>query len=481
MISFDKIKKSTRPVAAAVTAAAMALCGSAFAGCTAKEAAEPEVSKAPVLLSGVELDLQNTIFDDFVGGINSDLWYIGKQAWGNNNGGVIPENVGYTDEGVLVFTGRGGHYAAQEVSGVGPVKDGSLTGGALISRFLTGPGRDEVKMKVLPRLGACTALWVYAYDASGENGPENHEIDIELPGGKTKGTQSFNSVLNTNYITEEFNISQDVDLTANRGSDSLYSVSDGEWHTFGFDWYTDPGKVVYYVDGIVTTVSDQFVPSLQTRLWLGVWFPNSAGFVGTADFEEDYLQVDWLRYTPFKDQPCKEFLPAVNSSQVAALSEYPSAPSAYEEADKISNGDFEHALAKEENGWSLTQIARPDAPAVETECRIEAGVGRDGSCGAMVKDRGVLGQNIDCVYDGFTYELSFDSKCLSAEGKGYLRISYRSEVGTLKSETVNLSGGEWKTNTVSLTAPDGCTKVRLEFYTEDGNTVFLDNIAMRRT
>ena len=58
MISFDKIKKSTRPVAAAVTAAAMALCGSAFAGCTAKEAAEPEVSKAPVLLSGVELDLQ---------------------------------------------------------------------------------------------------------------------------------------------------------------------------------------------------------------------------------------------------------------------------------------------------------------------------------------------------------------------------------------------------------------------------------------
>lgn len=80
------------------------------------------------MLSGVELDLQNTIFDDFVGGINSDLWYIGKQAWGNNNGGVIPENVGYTDEGVLVFTGRGGHYAAQEVSGRGS-RQGRLSDG----------------------------------------------------------------------------------------------------------------------------------------------------------------------------------------------------------------------------------------------------------------------------------------------------------------------------------------------------------------
>ena len=65
MISFDKIKKSTRPVAAAVTAAAMALCGSAFAGCTAKEAAEPEVSKAPVLLSGVGQELHNTLKDGF--------------------------------------------------------------------------------------------------------------------------------------------------------------------------------------------------------------------------------------------------------------------------------------------------------------------------------------------------------------------------------------------------------------------------------
>lgn len=457
----------------------VASCALSAAGCAEKQTeALPAVSGEIGLPAGVELDTENTVFDDFVGGVDSDLWYIGKQAWGSGNGGVIPENVGYTDEGVLVFTGRGAHYAAGEVSGAGSVKDGSMTGGAIISKFLTGPGRYETKLKVLPRLGACTAMWVYAYRMT-DAGAENHEIDIELPGGKTRGAHSFNAVLNTNYITETYNQSQDVDLAANRGTEGIYSLADGEWHTFGFDWYTNPERVVYYVDGVITAISDVFVPSLQTRLWLGVWFPNNSGFVGTAEFEKDYLEVDWIRYTPFKDQPCEEFTPPLSSSQTAALSEYPAAPSVYEKANKVSNGDFEYALTAKSSGWSCAQLPRADAPALEEECRIAAGAGKDGSVGAFVKDLGVLGQNIDSVYEGFSYLLTLDAKCGEGQ-RGYLQVLYRSEVNTLKTQTIEISGESWSEISASLVAPAGCTKIRLEFYTEEGNSMQLDNIAVRR-
>ena len=99
---------------------------------------------------------------------------------------------------MLVFSGNGGYYTSADVQGVGARKDGSLTGGALISKFVTGPGRYQVKMKVLPRLGACSAFWTYCDDTKGGN----HEIDIELPGGKDHSSViSFENVLNTNYIT----------------------------------------------------------------------------------------------------------------------------------------------------------------------------------------------------------------------------------------------------------------------------------------
>lgn len=56
------------------------------------------------LLDGIKLDYKNAFFDDFTNGVSKDNWYIGKQAWGGSNGGVIPENINYTDDGVLVIT-----------------------------------------------------------------------------------------------------------------------------------------------------------------------------------------------------------------------------------------------------------------------------------------------------------------------------------------------------------------------------------------
>ena len=104
------------------------------------------------LMEGVKLDYENVFFDDFSNGVNSEHWLIGDQAWGGSNGGVVPENVSYTDDGVLLLRGNGAFYQEGEIKGVGDVKDGRFTGAALISNFLTGPGRYEIKMKVLPRI-----------------------------------------------------------------------------------------------------------------------------------------------------------------------------------------------------------------------------------------------------------------------------------------------------------------------------------------
>ena len=145
--------------------------------CSNKKDIVIEKGSELTVLPGVEFDYDNSIFDDFSKGVNSDYWYIADQAWGGSNGGVIPENVSYTDDGILQLRGNGGYYQQGEVKGVGDVKDGRYTGAVLISKFLTGPGRYEVKMKVLPRLGACTAFWTFAYEFDQEL---NHEIDIEL-------------------------------------------------------------------------------------------------------------------------------------------------------------------------------------------------------------------------------------------------------------------------------------------------------------
>lgn len=47
-------------------------------------------------------------------------------------------------------------------------------GSALITRQTFGPGKFEVRMKVLPRLGQCTAFWTY-YSNGGKNA-RNHQI-----------------------------------------------------------------------------------------------------------------------------------------------------------------------------------------------------------------------------------------------------------------------------------------------------------------
>ena len=82
------------------TIGTLALIVTGCAGSAPKQYTEYLPGDKVETLDGVELDMDNAIFDDFTLGVDYDRWMIGSGAWGNGNGGVIPENVSYTEDGV---------------------------------------------------------------------------------------------------------------------------------------------------------------------------------------------------------------------------------------------------------------------------------------------------------------------------------------------------------------------------------------------
>ena len=421
------------------------------------------------LLDGIVLDYENAFFDDFSDGVKYENWYIAKQSWGGSNGGVIPENISFTDDGILRLKGNGGYYLEGEVKGVGDVKDGRYTGAALISNFLTGPGRYEIKMKVLPRIGACTAFWTYAYEFDNEL---NHEIDIELPGGNRSGNPTFANILNTNYIKESQSISQDTKVS-DILNEEIY-LNDGEWHVFGFDWYTSPEQIVYYIDGKVCATTDLFIPELQSRLWVGVWFPVTSAFVGSAEFESDYMEIDYVSYIPFKNQTTVAYTPVTNG--VANKNEYPTVPVTNEVVNKVANGTFEYVVSGKENrsGWKLEKYINEKQELSEV-CNISSDFGFENSKALFVKDNGVASQIIDAVYNGFAHKFSFKAK-----GYGTLTINYYSIDRTtpLKTYTLDIDSEDFYDYFIELVAPTNSQVMEIQFDTFENNYIIVDNVSL---
>ena len=437
-----------------------------------------EVGEDIALLNNVKIDEDKVVFDDFTGGVSYDNWIIANGFWGQGNGGVISDNVFFTEDGELLLRGNGLYYSKEDVKGVGTLKDGRNTGAALISRFLCGPGRYEIKMKPLGRKGACTAFWTFSNQHVEGKENDNHEIDIELPGGKTSGVISFKNLLNTNYITETYTHSQDVSTTV-VGKETF--LNDGEYHTFGFDWYTNPGYIVYYLDGKVTGVSDHFIPSLQTRLWLGVWFPNNAGFVGQSYFETDYMMVDWVKYLPFDES--QTYTPFNPSLTVSELPEklYPTTPTVVPEINLLANGDFEYIRKKDtidNYGWVYNKLNTEELP-VEDVCFPLDGIGYQGSAGACIKNGGYLTNDIDSVYEGFKYKLKFNAK--SDGDDSCVLVSYFDSLSNrpIKEEYHYINSKDYEYYEFDTVAPVNSYFMRLEIYNNTSGsktTMFVDNL-----
>lgn len=431
--------------------------------CFAVGCSSPEVRENPLTpQTPVELDYENAFFDDFTGGVSFDDWYICNAAWGVDNGGVIKENVSYTDDGVLVLTGNGNYYNGP-LKGVGQRTDGTKTGASLISKFIVGPGRYEIKMKPHPRLGTCSAMWTFAYDSNSND--NNHEIDIEMSGDFT-----YRHIYNTSWLSDMGGGTREFYVT------EVDPVNDGDWHVFGFDWYED--HIDYYIDGNFVQQGVAIIPYIQCRLWLGVWFPQ--GWGGDANFETDQMLVDWVKYIPFKDQKVKEFDPTPNT--YVGKADYPTHPTSLPVVNKLSNANFSMPVKNSVedysvNAWHAGLLASATTDDVTQLVDWGLGYGADGGTGAQVSGGGYLAQYVDAVYENYEYKLTFEAKTTGSGGRVRLMF-YPAQDNVLEVHDVTISGGDWTTYEITARAPINTDRLRIRIDSADGVTVNVTNMQL---
>ena len=260
-------------------------------------------------------------YDSFEGNrLDTGKWLIAEKNWGGTveengrsvdyNGGVIAENVTVRD-GTLILTGCGNQYegALRGINRDGTRReDGKRCGAAIATREYFASGSYEIRAKIAPELGCCSAMWTFEYeeDYSGDTVQiTNHEIDIEFPGRDAQDDFSLQHALCTTWVTEEDYKTASVPCGIQ---------ADGEYHTYRFDWHTgsstETPRVEYYFDGELCYTAYESIPTNAGRFWLGLWFPRY--WAGTPAFDTAEFVIDYAKITPFHesgDTPQNESYP----------------------------------------------------------------------------------------------------------------------------------------------------------------------------
>lgn len=310
----------------------------------------PTKSDPPALTSEV-------FFDDFSSGrLDPHRWLVSGKSWGGDNGGVSPLNVQLVhdvDDGeeiIALRLGANGDFYEGPIENAGRK---TRVGAAIATRDYYASGRYEVRARIAPEQGVCTAFWPFHYidyqpaqDAYWHepNPRRNTEIDWEFPtdlhGNEAEAAEygidpdafSFTNARSNSWggqfggeggehkgrkvILDESG--EVIDLAV----DALY----GEYHTFTIEWHSgaDNGKetierlagsigsVRWYIDGILIDELDDVafgqgnVPFRGARFWLGTWFPaagygDATGWTGDPLFETTEAHIAWVRITPFNE------------------------------------------------------------------------------------------------------------------------------------------------------------------------------------
>ncbi|MBQ6135827.1 MAG: tyrosine-protein phosphatase [Kiritimatiellae bacterium] len=344
------------------------------------------------------------------GAIDQSEWKLANCNWGGKdrdgadyNGGVVPENVRF-ESGKAYLSARGNRYTG-DVRGVGKkglrLNSGVRSGACLVSKKRFHFGRYEVRMKIAPVMGCCTAMWTFRY-AETDTGILNHEIDIELPGRPEKPFEGidFDHALCNTWIGEE-------EERSTIGYTKLpRRLDDGEFHDFRFDWHYD--RVDYYVDGEKVRTNRSHVPNMPGEFWVGVWFPR--GWAGTPDFDTAEAVVEDFRFTPFDEESSGALEATVPDAGESVplrnkfCSDWLGKPAAARCAD-LENDDFRHEMFE---AGSLPRPVRLAWLGGDGDSRLVVVRAADGK---VVVDEKVLGN--DFVVENLEANCSYKWTCRS--------------------------------------------------------------------
>lgn len=442
------------------------------------------------LLEGESFDNANAIIDNFDNGIDSNKWYLSNRAWANvngrTNGGVVPENVFFDSEsGSAILRTAGDYYAEDKIHTPerSLTEHGRRSGADLISKFFTYPGRYEVRMKVAPRIGVCTTMWTYIeygdYVAK-LDGRHNHEIDIELP-----WTGDFKKVSFGNYVggfEETMHKSEKVTLD--------YYLNDGEYHTFGFDWYyndTLNHKLIrYYIDGQILSTIDQYVPFYKTKVNIGIWCPDSklAAPEGRTSplYDKAYCDIDYFKYVPFANNHHEDATSSgsdpytIKEGTYASIDEYPTTSTPNIIRNYFPNGSFDFVEKMSSSKWldsTNTGIENNNIAINKTSYdRNSSSV----SGGALIYQDGYLAGYIDSCHQGQKYNLSIDYKY-----KGTARIKCFGENDALLS-TISYpieQSNSWEKFSENFTLnANGVEYIAVAISADENTNLLVDNIEL---
>ena len=451
-------------------------------------------------------------FDDFRNGVNYDDWYIITRNWGGNadgggNRASRADHVQFGSDGLLLFAGGDYH----------PEINRRRSGSAIATRFPLGAGRYEVRMKVHPRLGVCSAMWTFFWDNIDGNSIDNHEIDFEWPGRLNRngipapqGHPTFESYLVTTWIRE--NVYRTTFLHHPHAANPA-PANDGIWRTFVFEWRTHMvgshvkgHSVTFYVDGVQVHHEVNDIPFISSNFWLGAWFParrfqyngiTEAGWAGTPNFEMDVMKVDYFRFTPFEEDPWmksteQKYATSINVSRTAGRNEFPQAPLvsvnsldwARNVGNWVSNPSFEHETPEVRpipTGTNVPVVSVANAWSVNGGAAIVSNNARTGSRAMNIPSSGSASQMISAVYAGFVLDVSAWVRAAAANAAGIMRVEFLGFLDSQLTGTVNeniIATAGYTNISTRVTLPAGTRRIRLSFLTTSG-TIYLDDVEIR--